>query len=121
MRTKTILKAICTALVLGVGLFTAAPMAHAGPYVDCIQACADQWVADTQACQNRLDADFGQIAAEEADCIANATNPIAQGLCVRSANTKRFSARRAYQTCISRANTAAYNCSRNCTTTETRP
>lgn len=119
MRKAAILKTIGIALVLGVGLFVAAPVTHAGE--DCVQACADQWSVDKQACQDRLDADLAQIATEEAACIAAATNPLAQGQCVRKANTKRFVARRNYQTCVSRANTTAYNCYRNCQPSESRP
>ena len=119
MRKAAILKTIGIALVLGVGLIVAAPATHAGE--TSVQACADQWSVDKQACQDRLDADLAQIATEEAACIAAATNPIAQGQCVRKANTKRFVARRNYQNCVSRANTTAYNCYRNCQVSESRP
>ncbi|MFN7965889.1 MAG: hypothetical protein U0V87_09420 [Acidobacteriota bacterium] len=121
MRPAAVLKTMGAALALGIGLFMAAPVAHADAYTDCVQACADQWVVDKQACQDQLDAALAQIATEEADCISNATNPIAQGLCVRNANIKRFNARRDYQNCISRANTTAYNCSRNCQPSDSRP
>jgi hypothetical protein len=119
MCKAAILRTVGVALVLGIGLFLAAPVAHAGE--TCVQVCADQWSADKQACQDRLDADLAQIATDEAACIAAATNPIAQGQCVRKANTKRFVARRNYQNCVSRANTTAYNCYRNCQVSESRP
>lgn len=119
MCKAAILKTMGIVLVLGVGLFVAAPVAHAGE--TCVQACADQWSADKQACQDRLDADLTQIAADEATCISGAATPIAQGQCIRKANTKRFVARRNYQTCVSRANTTAYNCYRNCQVSESRP
>jgi hypothetical protein len=121
MRPAAVLKTMGAALALGVGLFMAAPAVHADAYTDCVQACADQWVVDKQACQDQLDADLAQIATEEANCITAATNPLAQGICVRNANIKRFTARRNYQTCISRANTTAYNCSRNCQPSDSRP
>jgi hypothetical protein len=121
MRPAAVLKAMGAALVLAVGLFVTAPVAIADPYTDCVQACADQWVLDKQACQETLDATLATIANDEATCIANATNVIQQGLCVRNANIRRFTARRDYQNCISLANTVAYNCVRNCEQSDSRP
>jgi hypothetical protein len=86
-----------------------------------VQACADQWVADKQACQDALDARLAQLDQEAADCITNNPNPLDAALCIRNVNIKRFAARRDYQQCVNVANTVAYNCYRNCTPTDSAP
>ncbi len=121
MRIAASLKTVCAVAALTIGICGATTAAYAGGSEECQQSCADQWAVDKQSCQDRLDADLARIAADEAACLAAATNPIAQGLCVRKANTQRFGARRNYQSCISRANTTAFNCYRNCVASDSQP
>lgn len=115
MRPAAVTKVVGAALLLMVVVALGTSVATAD-FQQCVQACADQWAADKQACADALQAALANIAAQEEACI-NAcapTNFLCQANCVRQGNIRRYNANSDYRRCVNVANTVAWNCYRNC-------
>lgn len=121
MRPAAVLKMLCAALVLVAAAMITVPVVHAD-FAECVQACVDQFDADKAACDSQLEATLAQLDQEADDCLTNnPSDPIAAGLCLRSVNIKRYQAQSEHRRCISVANTVAYNCYRDCASSQSAP
>jgi hypothetical protein len=110
--------------VMGLVLIAAFVGSWAAPAVaqDCIAQCVDQYDQDKQGCDNDLAARLAELDLAAQACLDdNPTDPIAAGLCLRNVNIQRYNARSDWRRCVSFANTAAYNCYRECQTSPSQP
>ncbi|UCF69061.1 MAG: hypothetical protein JSV80_07195 [Acidobacteriota bacterium] len=118
MRPAAVFKWSVALAVAVVALVASPALAQIGP---CEQACIDQWEIDVANCEDQLASALADIQAELDDCLANATNIIEQGLCIRTSNIQRANAEADFNACLSLANTIAYNCIRDCQMSPSAP
>jgi hypothetical protein len=110
--------------VMGLVLIAAFVGSWAAPAVaqDCLAQCIEQYDRDKAACDEQLAARLAELDLEAQACLDNnPTDPIAAGLCLRNVNIQRYNARSDWRRCVSFANTAAYNCYRDCQTSPSQP
>ncbi|MCU0252926.1 MAG: hypothetical protein MUE47_00140 [Acidobacteria bacterium] len=89
---------------------------------DCLAACIEQYDTDKAACDAALAERLAQLDQDAQACLDNnPTDPLAAGLCLRNVNIARYNARSDWRKCVSFANTAAYNCYRECQTSPSQP
>ena len=115
MRPAAVTKMVGAALLLMVVAALGSPVAMAGR-AECIQACADQWFADKQACLDSLNSALAVIDANVEACVNGCapSNFLCQAACVRTGNIQRYNANADYRRCVNVANTVAWNCYRAC-------
>ncbi len=119
MRPAAVIKVVGLVLIAAFVGSWAAPVAAQ----ECIAQCIEQYDQDKAACDEQLAAQLAVLDQEAQACLDNnPVDPIAAGLCLRNVNVKRYSARSDWRRCVSFANTAAYNCYRECQSpSETQP
>ncbi len=122
MRPAAVIKGLCAAALLTVVVF-GAPVALAVPDPACVEACAERWYAEKQACLDALNARYAQIDRDTEVCISNCapTNYLCQGNCTRNGNIARRAAENDYRKCVNGANTIGWNCYRACEASQARP
>lgn len=121
MRPAAVIKGVGFALLLAVAVFGSSVALAEDP--GCIQACADRWFADKQACLDDLNAAYANIDANTEACINNCapSNFLCQANCVRTGNLQRRAAENDYRYCVNVANTIAWNCYRACVASKSKP
>lgn len=119
MRPAAVIKFLGAAMLLVAGIVVATPVARAD-FAECVQACADQYMIDKQACQDALDATLAQLALEAQNCYTLG-DPLAIGTCLRDVNIRRAKANNDYRKCLNFANTKAWNCYRDCQASWNQP
>ncbi len=110
--------AAIAALIIGVGVVFCASPAIA--QTACEQDCEDKFDADVQECDDELATKLANLAADEADCIAQAptSNNGAKG-CFNSVNKRRRNAQKQHSQCLRRADTKLRVCLDECSASPT--
>lgn len=119
MRPAAVIKFVGAAVLLIAGIVVATPVARAD-FAECVEACAEQYAIDKQACQDTLDATLADLAEQALECY-ELTDPISIGICLRDVNIRRAQANNAYKKCLSFANTVAWNCYLDCQASRNQP
>ncbi len=117
---RSALPKLLFAALVAVCALLAAPAAQADGFSDCVQACIDQFDEDKQECDVQLAEELAALDQQALDCYGLG-DPISVQLCLRDINIKRYQAQSSHRRCISFANTAAYNCYRECQQSAAQP
>lgn len=118
MRANVLLK-IMTAVGV-VALLMVVGSTAAVAQTACEQACHDQFDADVQQCDDDLMQKLSDLAADEADCVAQAptSNNGAKG-CFNSVNKRRRNAQKQHSQCLRHADNQLRVCLDDCAASPT--
>ncbi len=122
MRAKPVTTLVRVALLFMAVAALGIPVASADE-AECIQACADEWFVERQACVDTLNSTLAEVDAQVEACI-NGCSPadlLCQGKCINQGNIRRYNANQDYRRCESIANTVAWNCYRACQVSPSQP
>lgn len=104
-----------TAAILAIGVALIVCSTPAVAQAACEQDCQDRFDSDVQACEDALAEKLANLAADQADCVAQApSSPNGAKGCFTSVNKRRRNAQKQYSQCLRRADTKLRNCLRQC-------
>ena len=106
MRVAAVTKMVSVALLVVAALSTSAALAGTPKDPACVQACADQYFLDKQACLDTYNQALADAQAQEDACLLLPANQ--QPACLRGVDSLRRQAKHDYQVCL-RAAKKAYN------------
>ncbi len=108
MRFATITKILGVALLVGAALGASPALADDG----CLQACADQYAIDRQACLDAYNQALADLQAQEEACLA--LPPDQQPACLKGVEHGRTAAKNQYKQCLNKAKSNYNKCANNC-------
>ena len=115
-------KLMSTMLALAFVAVLGMSVAAADPFTDCVNACADQYAEDKAACDQALADTLAQLDADSDQCFVDyANDPFGLFNCLRIIERQRQIAANDHNDCMSAANTAGWNCYRDCQSSPSAP
>lgn len=115
MRLAEVTKLISIAVVVVAAFGASTALADDG----CLQACADQFVLDKQACLDTYNQALADAQAAEDACLEL---PLAQQpACLKNVDKDRKAAKANYKNCLAHARAAYNHCIEACQVTPTAP